>query len=88
MFLPQQKYALELLEDKLVPGAKVLDVGSGSGYLTACMAVMIGPNGTAVGIEHISQLQDLAERNIKNDHPELLDTNRIQLIGEFKKKTL
>ena len=66
----------------------MLDVGSGSGYLTACMAVMIGPNGTAVGIEHISQLQDLAERNIKNDHPELLDTNRIQLIGEFKKKNI
>lgn len=34
-------YALEALSDKLVEGAKVLDVGSGSGYLTACMAVMV-----------------------------------------------
>jgi protein-L-isoaspartate(D-aspartate) O-methyltransferase len=29
-------YALELLQDHLKPGARVLDVGCGSGYLTAC----------------------------------------------------
>lgn len=34
-------YALEWLQDKLVPGAKVLDVGSGSGYLCAAFAEMI-----------------------------------------------
>ena len=34
-------YALEVLKDKLKPGAKVLDVGSGTGYLTACFAVMV-----------------------------------------------
>ncbi|CAJ0933022.1 unnamed protein product [Ranitomeya imitator] len=36
-------HALELLEDKLQEGAKALDVGSGSGYLTACFARMISP---------------------------------------------
>ena len=30
--------ALELLRGHLFPGARVLDVGSGTGYLTACMA--------------------------------------------------
>merc|ERR1712233_115530 len=34
-------HALELLRDHLKPGCSALDVGSGSGYLTACMAVMI-----------------------------------------------
>lgn len=34
-------YALEVLSDKLIEGARVLDVGSGSGYLTACMAAMV-----------------------------------------------
>lgn len=34
-------YALEVLSEKLVAGAKVLDVGSGSGYLTACMSMMV-----------------------------------------------
>lgn len=34
-------HALELLKDQLVEGAKALDVGSGSGYLTACFARMV-----------------------------------------------
>lgn len=38
-------HALELLKDHLVPGERALDVGSGSGYLTACMAIMLGENG-------------------------------------------
>ncbi|XP_024220930.1 protein-L-isoaspartate(D-aspartate) O-methyltransferase isoform X2 [Bombus impatiens] len=41
-------YALEILEDKLCDGARALDVGSGSGYLTACMAMMLGTNGLAI----------------------------------------
>lgn len=38
-------YALELLKDHLIPSGKALDVGSGSGYLTACMAIMMGETG-------------------------------------------
>ncbi|KAI8422390.1 hypothetical protein MSG28_006246 [Choristoneura fumiferana] len=34
-------HALERLKNQLVPGEKALDVGSGSGYLTACMAHML-----------------------------------------------
>lgn len=33
--------ALEILEEVLVDGANVLDVGSGSGFLTACFAEMV-----------------------------------------------
>ena len=40
-------YALEHLEPFIRPGSHVLDVGSGSGYLTACMAEMVGPKGVA-----------------------------------------
>ena len=71
---------MEILEDNLVPGGRALDVGSGSGYLTTCMALMLGPNGTAVGIEHMPQLQELAKKNINSDHPELLINNQIELI--------
>ncbi len=35
-------HALELLKDHLYDGAVALDVGSGTGYLTACMAHMVG----------------------------------------------
>ena len=37
----QHAHALEVLSDKLVEGASALDVGSGSGYLTACLARMV-----------------------------------------------
>lgn len=29
---------------------------AGTGYLTACFAVMVGPGGCAVGVEHIPEL--------------------------------
>ncbi|KAA0192839.1 L-isoaspartyl protein carboxyl methyltransferase, partial [Fasciolopsis buskii] len=59
-------HALEALCDHLKPGAHVLDVGSGSGYLTACMALLVGENGVAVGIEHIENLTSLAKANVAN----------------------
>lgn len=40
----QHAHALECLKEHLTEGAKVLDVGSGSGYLTACMAHMVSVN--------------------------------------------
>ena len=43
-FISQHAHALELLKDQLGDGMKALDVGSGSGYLTACMAHMVGTN--------------------------------------------
>lgn len=71
------------MKDQLVPGEKALDVGSGSGYLTACMAMMLGETGRVVGIEHIPQLVTLATKNIQNDNPELLTSERVKLIGKF-----
>lgn len=43
VFFWQHAYALELLFDQLHEGAKALDVGSGSGILTACFARMVRP---------------------------------------------
>ena len=34
-------YALDVLNKHLTEGKSALDVGSGSGYLTACMARMV-----------------------------------------------
>ena len=38
----QHAHALEILSEHLHEGARALDVGSGSGYLTACMALLVG----------------------------------------------
>ncbi|KAL8529895.1 hypothetical protein ACS0TY_007093 [Phlomoides rotata] len=56
---------LELLENHLKPGMHALDVGSGTGYLTACFAVMVGPQGHAIGVEHIPELVESSIKNIQ-----------------------
>src|SRR5256885_11495747 len=46
---------------------RILDIGSGSGYLTAVFANLIGPgpeNGKVVGIEHIEPLVRIARENM------------------------
>ncbi|CAF1708002.1 unnamed protein product, partial [Brassica napus] len=56
---------LQLLEKNLKPGMRVLDVGSGTGYLTACFAVMVGSEGRAIGVEHIPELVASSIKNIE-----------------------
>lgn len=45
---------LELLE--VVRGARVLDVGSGSGWTTAILARLVGETGRVIGVERIPEL--------------------------------
>lgn len=56
---------LKLLESHLTPNAKVLDIGSGSGYLTLCMALMLGGSGKVIGIDHVHQLVDQSTDKIR-----------------------
>lgn len=64
--------ALELLQEFLRPGANALDIGCGSGYLTACMGSLVSPSGRVIGIENRQSLVDLASENIQKANPELL----------------
>ncbi|KAF2751618.1 protein-L-isoaspartate O-methyltransferase [Sporormia fimetaria CBS 119925] len=57
--------ACESLLPFLYPGARVLDIGSGSGYLTAVFANLVGPSGAVIGIDHIQPLVDMAETNMR-----------------------
>ncbi|KAJ8949818.1 hypothetical protein NQ318_000516 [Aromia moschata] len=72
-------HALELLKDNLQKGDRALDVGSGSGYLTACMAILLGEKGVAVGIDHINELVEMSKQNIQKDNPDLLESQRVRL---------
>lgn len=79
-------HVLELLNEQLKEGGTALDVGSGSGYLTVCMAMMVGPTGRAVGIDHIKELVDLSVNNTRNDKPELLEEGRLKfIVGDGRK---
>ncbi len=51
---------------------QVLDVGSGSGYLSAVFAHLVcsasgkQPSGDVIGVDHIPELVDLAKRNLQS----------------------
>jgi len=72
-------YCLEFLKDNLKPGMSALDVGSGSGYLVAVMAKMVGETGKVFGIEHIDELVDWSISNVKAGNPELLQNGNVQI---------
>jgi protein-L-isoaspartate(D-aspartate) O-methyltransferase len=55
-------FMMELLEPK--SGEKILDVGAGSGWTSALLAKIVGEKGRVIGIERISELKEMAERNI------------------------
>ena len=44
---------LESLKSRLKPGAKVIDIGTGSGYIAACMAEMVGKEGKVYMVDHL-----------------------------------
>jgi protein-L-isoaspartate(D-aspartate) O-methyltransferase len=71
-------YAIDHLLPFLRPGAKVLDIGSGSGYLCAVLHHLVTSYaedqpekvaipGKVIGIEHIPELVDWSLQNLKQD---------------------
>jgi protein-L-isoaspartate(D-aspartate) O-methyltransferase len=46
------------------PGDRVLDVGCGSGWTTALLAHIVGPDGAVIGVELVPALTELARRNL------------------------
>ncbi|CZR57446.1 related to protein-L-isoaspartate(D-aspartate) O-methyltransferase [Phialocephala subalpina] len=90
-------HATESLLPHLKPGSRVLDIGSGSGYLTAVIAELVHPqgsiedregNGKVVGLEHIKALRDLGEGNMKKGERgrELLGNAKVSfVVGDGRK---
>ncbi|KAF8348500.1 protein-L-isoaspartate O-methyltransferase [Amanita rubescens] len=74
-------YALENLFPLLKPGASVLDVGSGSGYLLAIFHRIVGETGKVVGIEHVPELVEWSKENLRKDGlGNALDAKQIEVI--------
>jgi protein-L-isoaspartate(D-aspartate) O-methyltransferase len=84
-------HACEHLIDYLHPGSRVLDIGSGSGYLTHVLANLITdqnstspdqPDSHVIGIDHIQELVDLANANMKKspDGCELIESSNVKFV--------
>ncbi|OBZ67959.1 putative protein-L-isoaspartate O-methyltransferase [Grifola frondosa] len=72
----------------LKPGARVLDVGSGSGYLCAIFYHLVAGDpkvtgaGKVVGIEHIPQLVEWSVGNLRKDGlGTAVDEGRIEMVA-------
>ena len=55
-----------LSELKLKKGQKILEIGSGSGYVLALMSELVGKSGKAYGIEIIPELVKMSKKNLRN----------------------
>lgn len=56
---------LELLDVR--PGQVVLDVGSGSGWTTAILARLVGPEGSVTGVDVVPELVEEAAGRLRRD---------------------
>jgi protein-L-isoaspartate(D-aspartate) O-methyltransferase len=57
---------LKLLDVR--PGARVLDVGAGSGWTTALLAQLVGPSGLVLGVELDPELATWGAGNLAGQH--------------------
>ncbi|KAK3618779.1 hypothetical protein LTR56_024444 [Elasticomyces elasticus] len=74
--------ACESLLPYLRPGARVLDIGSGSGYLTHVLAELVKPGGKVVGVEHIQPLVEMGTGNTRKsaEGRDLMDNGGIRYV--------
>jgi protein-L-isoaspartate(D-aspartate) O-methyltransferase len=67
---------------------RVLDIGSGSGYLTHILAELAGEDAVVVGLEHIRELKELGQRNMSKtaEGRSLLESGRVRFrFGDGRK---
>jgi len=69
-------FMLEKLQP--MPGDKVLDVGSGSGWTTALLAHVVGKKGKVIGMERIKDLCHFGLNNVSKYH--FIEGGRVKII--------
>ena len=70
----------------LTKGGKCLDVGGGSGYITACLSEALGAKGRVVAVDSNEEVLGFARRNICKNHSNLIENNRISFITADPRK--
>jgi len=76
---------VEALVPALRAGARVLDVGSGSGYLCAVFARLVGADGVVLGVDHVPELVARASAALDDDLPKPLRAVVLVRVGDARK---
>lgn len=66
----------------------ILDIGTGSGFVTAAMAHLSPDDCQVYGIDHIKEINQFAEKNIKTICPHLWRKHKITLVTQDGRKGL
>ena len=69
-------FMLEKLQP--MPGNKILDVGSGSGWTTALIAYVVGKKGKVIGMERIEELCHFGMNNVSKYH--FIEGGRVKIV--------
>ena len=69
---PKQNTQTKNPPRKTKKGARALDVGSGSGYLAAAMALLVAPGGAVLGVEKVPELAARSRASVAAAVPGLL----------------
>lgn len=63
------------------PGDRVLDLGSGSGWTTALLGVLVGPCGRVTGVERHHRLIERARASLRRLDPDTVDPSSVEIIA-------
>ena len=58
-------YTLQALKSGLETASNILDIGTGSGFITAAMAAMAPTDAKVYAVDHIAEINDFAKHNIE-----------------------
>ena len=73
---------LKYLGDKLVTAKTMLDIGTGSGFVSACMAQLSPMDAKVYAVDHIAAINDFAKFNLQNVCPYFIKQNKVIFVTQ------
>lgn len=73
---------LKHLYNHIIKAKTILDIGSGSGFITAAMAHSAPADAVVYGVDHIQSINDFALSNVKKCCPHLIKKNKIIFVTQ------
>ena len=81
-------YTLMALESGLKTAKNILDIGTGSGFITAAMAAMASTDAKVYAVDHIAEINDFAKHNIGLACPNMSKKGQFTFVTKDGRKGL